>query len=148
MEVYQIRTVETLAEMVEKFPVVVLDFYADWCGPCKKAMPQYQRLPQEFGGKVLFAKVNVDHADERITTGFQAESIPLFVIIHNQKTVHRLSGFHQGTIPEIQRLVTDLLPRETTQVQQMPNGCVRTQRSREEDDVTTNEEVIDCRRKR
>ncbi len=44
--------------------IVVVDFYADWCGPCKQIAPSIQQLANEFNGKVLVVKVNVDHAPD------------------------------------------------------------------------------------
>ena len=53
----------------------VIDFYADWCGPCKKIAPIMEELALEYEGKVLFYKVNVD-AERKLATVFQIRNIP------------------------------------------------------------------------
>ena len=57
-----------------KLPCII-DFYADWCGPCKKIAPIMEKLALEYEGKVLFYKVNVD-AERKLATVFQIRNIP------------------------------------------------------------------------
>ena len=53
----------------------IIDFYADWCGPCKKIAPIMEELALEYEGKVLFYKVNVD-TERKLATIFQIRNIP------------------------------------------------------------------------
>ncbi len=53
----------------------IIDFYADWCGPCKKIAPIMEELALEYEGKVLFYKVNVD-TERKLATVFQIRNIP------------------------------------------------------------------------
>lgn len=53
----------------------VIDFYADWCGPCKKIAPIMEELAEEYEGKVMFFKVNVDK-DLKLATVFKIRNIP------------------------------------------------------------------------
>lgn len=62
-----------------KLPAVI-DFYADWCGPCRRVAPIMEKLAQEYEGKLLVYKVNVDHEKE-LATAFQAKSIPMVLFI-------------------------------------------------------------------
>jgi thioredoxin len=55
----------------------VIDFYADWCGPCKQMSPVIEALAKEYAGKVLFYKVNIDNAAE-LADAYGIESIPTF----------------------------------------------------------------------
>ncbi len=58
----------------------IIDFYADWCAPCRVTMPIMKELASEYAGKIVIYKVNVDHNKE-LASLFNASSIPLFVFI-------------------------------------------------------------------
>jgi len=80
-------------EKVLKSPIpVMVDFYADWCGPCKMAEPVLEELMEENQGKVSIVKMNVD--ENNITPQkYSILSIPTTVMIVNGKEVERQSGF-------------------------------------------------------
>jgi thioredoxin 1 len=68
----------------------VVDFYADWCGPCKVIGPILEELSKELGG-VVFGKVNAD--DEGVLAGqFNISSIPTVLIFKNGAPVNQLVG--------------------------------------------------------
>src|SRR5699024_1604789 len=70
------------AEVVEKsnqVPVVV-DLWADWCGPCKQLSPVLEKLANEGNGSWILAKIDVDQ-NQRIAQLFQAQSIPMVIAI-------------------------------------------------------------------
>lgn len=69
---------------------VVLDFWADWCGPCKRVMPMVEELEKETGD-VAFFKVNVDK-EYTLAQEYNIKSIPTFVVLENGKEIHRISG--------------------------------------------------------
>lgn len=58
----------------------IIDFYADWCGPCRMTAPIMKELAKEYAGKIVIYKVNVDKERE-LAALFNASSIPLFVFI-------------------------------------------------------------------
>lgn len=70
---------------------VLIDFYADWCGPCKMAAPIIEQLSNELEGKVKFFKVNVD-LERELSRDFDVSSIPTFVIIKNGKIEKKFTG--------------------------------------------------------
>jgi len=70
---------------------VLVDFYADWCPPCKVLSPKLDRLAQEYVGKVKFVKIDVDGAAE-LSRRFAIEAIPTVIIFVEGKEAHRLRG--------------------------------------------------------
>ncbi len=70
---------------------VLIDFYADWCGPCQTLLPTVHKLAAEFEGDVTIKKVNVDQNQE-LAAAFAVRSIPTLVQITNRKEVGRIVG--------------------------------------------------------
>jgi thioredoxin 1 len=70
---------------------VFLDFWADWCGPCKMLAPTFDRLAEKYGDQVTFAKVNVDELPD-IANKFAVRSIPTLVLLQNGNVVEKLVG--------------------------------------------------------
>ncbi|WP_336923073.1 tetratricopeptide repeat protein [Aquipuribacter sp. SD81] len=90
---------------------VVIDLWAEWCGPCKQLSPVLERLAEEYGGRWLLAKVDVD-ANPRIAQAFQAQSIPMVVALLKGQPVPLFTG----AVPEQQaRQVIDELLKVAAQ---------------------------------
>ena len=70
---------------------VIVDFYADWCGPCKMIAPVLEQLAREQEGEVLFYKINVDN-DSPIASRFQVQSIPTLIAFKDGKIVNTMVG--------------------------------------------------------
>ena len=70
---------------------VLLDFYADWCGPCKVLMPTVEKLAEEYEGKVEVRKVNIDQ-HQAIAAKFGVKSIPQLYFLKGNKVVDKLKG--------------------------------------------------------
>ncbi len=79
---------QTLAERSE--PVVV-DFWAEWCGPCKVIAPILEELAEEYRGRVTVAKVNVDE-HPGLAARFQVRSIPTLLIFKGGRVVDQVVG--------------------------------------------------------
>ncbi|MBR1512762.1 MAG: thioredoxin family protein [Bacteroidales bacterium] len=62
-----------------KLPAVI-DFYADWCGPCRRVAPIMERMAEEYDGKLLVYKINTDQERE-LASAFQVRSIPMVLFI-------------------------------------------------------------------
>lgn len=72
--------------------VVLVDFYADWCGPCKMAAPVIEELADEYEGKVVVAKLDVD-ANQASAVKYGVMSIPTVIVFKGGKEVERQVGF-------------------------------------------------------
>lgn len=78
-------------QIVQKYPLIVVDFWAPWCGPCRMMAPIIGELAKDYTGKVAFGKLNVDE-NPQTTARFGIMGIPTFLIIKNGKEVERLVG--------------------------------------------------------
>jgi thioredoxin 1 len=70
---------------------VLVDFYADWCGPCKAMAPILQQVAAENAGKVKVIKVDVDK-NPAAAQQFKVQGVPTLILFHQGKTVWRQSG--------------------------------------------------------
>jgi thioredoxin 1 len=73
--------------------VVLVDFFAEWCGPCKALSPVIDELASEFQGKASITKVNVDE-NSNIAAQFGVRGIPTVVILKDGKVEKQLVGVH------------------------------------------------------
>lgn len=69
----------------------IVDFYADWCGPCKMMSPIFEEAANEAGDKAKFGKLNVDEARE-ISMKYGVMSIPTIVVFKDGKVVSQVAG--------------------------------------------------------
>jgi putative thioredoxin len=76
---------------------VVIDFWAEWCGPCKQLSPVLEKLANESGGDFILAKVDVD-ANQRLAAAFRVQSIPMVVAVVGGQPIDAFAG----ALPESQ----------------------------------------------
>jgi len=71
--------------------LVLVDFYAPWCGPCRMLAPLLDQLAAEFAGRIKFAKVNVDHAPA-LAEDYQITGVPALLLFRNGQPVDQMVG--------------------------------------------------------
>jgi thioredoxin len=69
----------------------LIDFFAEWCGPCKMMAPVFAELEKDYKGKVEFKKVDVE-SDGNMAAQYNVESIPTFVLLQDGKEIDRRRG--------------------------------------------------------
>lgn len=83
---------ETFSRTITESDVpVAVDFYADWCGPCRMMAPAVDALAAHLQGKALVAKLNTDHS-ARTASGYNIRGIPTTIVFKGGKEVARQSG--------------------------------------------------------
>ena len=85
-------TASNIDQILENELPVVIDFYADWCGPCKMIAPIFDILSKKLEGQVIFGKVNTD-TDPYISKKFGVSALPTMLLIKNKQIVNTLVGF-------------------------------------------------------
>ncbi len=82
---------KALGEVVQRYPLVLVDFYADWCQPCRMLAPVIDELAAELRGRVVFVKLNVDQ-NPQAAMRYQALSVPTLVLFKQGRVADRTVG--------------------------------------------------------
>lgn len=86
-----IVTPESAQSLLEQELPVVLDFSATWCGPCRKVSPIMDELAEEFKGRVVVAKADVDECED-LAIDFKVRNVPTVLFIKNGEIVDKQTG--------------------------------------------------------
>jgi len=78
-------------EVVKKYPILVIDCWAPWCGPCRMIAPVIEDLAKEMAGKIIFGKLNVDE-NPQTSMKYHIMSIPTMLVFKNGALVDRFVG--------------------------------------------------------
>lgn len=82
---------------VGKYPLILVDFWAPWCAPCRMVSPAVDQLAEQYSGKVAFGRVNVDE-NQRTAARFGVQGIPTLMLFRNGKAVDQLVGAYPKNI--------------------------------------------------
>jgi thioredoxin 1 len=99
------------ALILESEKPVLVDFYADWCGPCKMVSPSIQRLAAEYKGRILTVKVDTD-AKPALAARWNISGIPTIMLFHKGKVLMRLGGAlpYAGLKAELDKALASAAP--------------------------------------
>ncbi|MBQ8031848.1 MAG: thioredoxin [Butyrivibrio sp.] len=88
---YQFTEANFETEVLKSDIPVLVDFYADWCGPCKMMMPIVEKMAEKYDGKMKVGKVNSDENND-LAARYNIMSIPSFLIFKNGEVIDSLTG--------------------------------------------------------
>ena len=86
-----VLTDSTFSAEISRHPLMVVDFWAPWCGPCRMVGPVIEQLAAEYAGRVAFGKLNVDE-NPKVSGAFGIQSIPTILVFKNGQPVDGLMG--------------------------------------------------------
>ena len=128
---------QKVIDISKKVPVIV-DLWAEWCGPCKQLSPLLEKLAAEYKGRFVLAKIDVD-ANPRLSQMFQVQSIPAVFAVIGESA----GPLFQGAIPEaeLRQVIEEVL---RIAAEQGVNGTINTE-AQEDTTPVIEEEKIDPR---
>ncbi|MGH1337502.1 MAG: thioredoxin [Aureispira sp.] len=95
----EIKSIQEFNELVRQDKPVLIDFYAEWCGPCKSLTPIVERLADKYKDDVAIVKINVDK-QQAIAQKFAVRSIPTLLFVHELKIKEKLLGLQLESVLE------------------------------------------------
>ena len=81
----------TFVQALHDHPALVIDFWAEWCGPCRRVAPVVEELAQEFSGRITFGKCDTDH-NQHLAMQYAISAIPCLLLFSNGRMVDRIIG--------------------------------------------------------
>ena len=97
---------ETFNDIIQGDKPVLIDFFAEWCGPCKLMKPILTELRQKMGDKIRILKVDVDKSPI-VSSAFDIQSVPTLMLIRNKNIVWRQAGVVQAG--ELEKIINQFL---------------------------------------
>lgn len=79
------------SETIKKYPLIIVDFYTDWCMPCKFIAPIIEEIAKKYAGKIAVGKLNID--ENRFTASrFSVRAVPTLIVFKNGTEIDRIIG--------------------------------------------------------
>ena len=97
---------ETFGDIISGDKLVLIDFTAEWCGPCKMMKPILEELRQRMGDKVRILKIDIDRSPA-VSEAFDIQSVPTLMLIRNQSILWRQSGVMHAN--QLERIIDQFL---------------------------------------
>ncbi len=97
---------ETFGEIIEGNKPVLIDFTAEWCGPCKMMKPILAELRQRMGDKIRILKIDIDRSPV-VSDAFNIQSVPTLMLIQKRNILWRQSGVMQAN--QLEKIIDQFL---------------------------------------
>jgi len=89
----------TFDKTIKKYPLIIVDCWANWCMPCRMLIPVIESLAKKYAGKIVFGKLNIEE-NQSITQKYGIMSIPNMLVFKKGKMVDRIIGAMPESILE------------------------------------------------
>jgi len=97
---------ETFNDIIDSDKPVLIDFSAEWCGPCKMMPPILKELRQRMGDKIRILKIDIDKSPA-VSDAFGIQAVPTLMLIQNRNILWRQSGVIQAN--QLEKIITQFL---------------------------------------
>lgn len=84
-------TDENVSQYFESGKLTVVDFWAEWCGPCQRLTPTIEALAEKYEGKAFIGKYNVDEGED-LAVEYRVRNIPMIIFVKNGELLHKFVG--------------------------------------------------------
>jgi len=91
--IIKLNTIQEYRKLSENYPenVIIMDFWANWCAPCKIFAPIFEELQQEYSNQFIFTKVNIDY-NQILANQYRITGIPTTLFVKKGKEINRIVG--------------------------------------------------------
>ena len=103
---------ETFNDIIQGDKPVLIDFFAEWCGPCKLMKPILSELRQKMGDKIRILKIDVDKSPV-VSSAFDIQSVPTLMFIRNKNILWRQAGVMQAN--QLENIINQFLVKSNNE---------------------------------